>query len=211
GTAHAWDEALFSKGDYVNKSSATGQPVHGSLHDYFWEQSFGAFRLEGKVFDWVDVGKKRSQYVQGSGTTNKTTVLLDALARVVARDGKGALKDFDGFLFLSAGERYAANRGAVFYPHAGVLTYQNGRWPYLLAPEGGTRMTPLNGFAKLAGQLLGLPDLAARPEDSGSRGLGPWCALSNPNTEGSPQHFCAWAKEKLGWIRPATIDPTVKQ
>jgi hypothetical protein len=28
---------------------------------------------------------------------------------------------------------------------------------------------------------------------------------------GRPQHFCAWSKEKLGWLKPAVIDPTVKQ
>jgi hypothetical protein len=28
---------------------------------------------------------------------------------------------------------------------------------------------------------------------------------------GKPQHFCAWSKEKVGWVKPAVIDPTVKQ
>jgi hypothetical protein len=35
--------------------------------------------------------------------------------------------------------------------------------------------------------------------------------MSNPFTTDRPQHFCAWAKEKLGWVKPAVIDPTVKQ
>jgi hypothetical protein len=26
-----------------------------------------------------------------------------------------------------------------------------------------------------------------------------------------PQHFGAWVKEKLGWLKPTVIDPTVKQ
>jgi len=51
----------------------------------------------------------------------------------------------------------------------------------------------------------------ARPEDAGSVGLGAWCVLSNPILEGRPQHLSAWAKEKLGWVKPAVIDPTVKQ
>jgi M6 family metalloprotease-like protein len=205
-----WEEAVFSRGSYT-KTSATGSPVHGSLNDYFHEQSCGALRLEGKVFDWVEIGKKRGDYVQGTGTSNKTAPLVEALEKVTARDGKDAFKDFDGFLFVHAGERVQSNRGGVYYPHAGGVSHQSKRYPYLLGAEGGSRMTPISGFVKELGQVLGLPDLAARPENPGSRGLGVWCAMSAPLSGGRPQHLCAWAKEKMGWIKPTVIDPTVKQ
>jgi M6 family metalloprotease-like protein len=207
-----WEEAFFSKGTYINKKNPTGQPVHGSLNDYFLEQSTGKLRLEGKVFDWVEVGKKRAEYAPGNGTNNKTAVLQDALAKVVARDGKEAFKDLDGFLFLYAGESPKTNPGNVYYPYAGGLQHDGKVWPYLFAPEGPAKaMTPVNGFVKLTGRMLGLPDLAAKPEQGGFRGLGQWCALSTPILDGRPQHFSAWAKEKLGWIQPAVIDPTIKQ
>src|SRR5262249_787721 len=35
--------------------------------------------------------------------------------------------------------------------------------------------------------------------------------MSNQIGNGRPQHFCAWSKEQLGWIKPAVIDPTTKQ
>jgi hypothetical protein len=35
--------------------------------------------------------------------------------------------------------------------------------------------------------------------------------MSNQVGNGRPQHFCAWSKEQLGWLRPAVINPTVKQ
>jgi hypothetical protein len=35
--------------------------------------------------------------------------------------------------------------------------------------------------------------------------------MANQVGNGKPQHFCAWSKERLGWIKPAVIDPTVKQ
>jgi hypothetical protein len=60
-------------------------------------------------------------------------------------------------------------------------------------------------------QVLGLPDLAARTENRGSEGLGPWCVLSNPLRGNRPQHLSAWAKEKMGWLKPTVIDPTVPQ
>ena len=59
--------------------------------------------------------------------------------------------------------------------------------------------------------MLGLPDLAARRENPDVEGLGVWCALSNTFTTNGPQHLGAWAKEKLGWNKPAVIDPTVVQ
>ncbi len=209
--AAEWEEAFFSRGRYQRKTNATDQPVHGSLNDYYQEQSAGALRLEGKVFDWVEVAKKRGDYVQGSGTSNKTALLVEALDKVAARDGKDAFQGFDGFLFLYAGERVSTNRGALYYPHAGSVGYQMRRFPYLLGAEGGARMAPLSAFVKEFGRVLGLPDLAARPENPGSEGLGVWCAMSDPVSGGRPQHFGAWSKGKLGWIQPAVIDPTVKQ
>jgi hypothetical protein len=35
--------------------------------------------------------------------------------------------------------------------------------------------------------------------------------MANQAGNGKPQHFDAWSKEKLGWVKPAVIDPRVKQ
>src|SRR5207237_9786917 len=60
-----WDKALFSRNAYTGKGP-TGQPVYGSLNDYYQEQSCGAFRVEGKVFDFVQASKKRAAYSEGN-------------------------------------------------------------------------------------------------------------------------------------------------
>ena len=65
-TNEAWTEALFSEGTYNNKANVTGQAVHGSFRDYFIEQSCGYFRVDGKVFDWIQVSKKREEYATGN-------------------------------------------------------------------------------------------------------------------------------------------------
>jgi M6 family metalloprotease-like protein len=208
-------KAFFSEGTYAGQN-ATGQPVAGSLNDYFREVSAGKFHIEGRVLDWVEVGKKRGDYIQGSGTSNKTAVLT-------ARDGAGALdrihvghwlskpQPADAVVFVYAGERYRTNPGAVYYPHAGAVLYKGKRIPYLVGPEGGSRLSPVGVFVKPMGQVLGLPDLAARTENAGSEGLGPWCAMSDPYTTNRPQHLSAWCKEKLGWLKPTVIDPTRPQ
>jgi len=117
----------------------------------------------------------------------------------------------DAVLFVYAGDQYRTNRGAVYYPHAGVVMHKGKRLPYLIGPEGGSRQAPIGLFVKPLGQVLGLPDLAARTENVGSEGLGPWCAMSDPIATHRPQHLSAWCKEKLGWLKPTVIEPTKPQ
>lgn len=210
-TPKYWDAALFSSGSYT-AMSATGQPVHGSLADYFREQSFGRLQVEGKVFAPVAVSKKRETYSKGSGVSNKTVPLTEALDRLIERDGADALKDFDGLAFLYAGTAVKINRGNLYYPHRGSLTFQGRRWAYLVAPEGGPQMSSISVLAPEFAKLLGLPELAARTENPGSEGLGPWCLMSNgAGQSGKPAHLSAWCKEQLGWLEPVVLDPAVKQ
>lgn len=203
-----WEDMFFSRGSY-NETNATGQKVHGSMNDYFQEQSFGKLRIEGKVFDWIELPKKRLDYQQG---TSKSPFLTEVMDKLVEREGKDTFKDFDGVLILFAGGRVqTTNRGALYWPHRATFTHQGKRWPYIIVGEGGDRMANISVFCHEFGHLLGLPDLYARPENPGSEGLGAWCAMSNQSNSGRPQHFSAWCKEQLGWVQPAVIDPTVKQ
>lgn len=206
-----WEQAMFSQKTYT-KTNATGQTVYGSLHDYFLEQSCGQLRVDGRAFDWLEMGKKRGDYSQAASTTAKTAFLTEALDVLLKRDGADALKDFDGIAFIYAGDRYpSVNRGSLYWPHRGTVTYKGKRWPYFICAEGGRRMGNISVYCHEFGHLLGIPDLYARPENPGSEGLGNWCAMSNQTPYGRPQHFGAWCKEQLGWLAPAVLDPTVKQ
>jgi M6 family metalloprotease-like protein len=209
-TPKDWERSLFSRGTYTT-SSPTGQPVFGSVADYYAEQSCGQFRLEGKAFAHVQVEKKRTEYGASTSGPQKTTVLNEALAKIFARDGKDALKGFDGLCFVYAGDRPQINRGHVYWPHKGAVVDNGYRWDYFICPEGGPRMTNISVFTHEFGHMLGLRDLYARPENPGSEGLGAWCMMSNQVANGRPQHMGAWCKEQLGWLAPAVIDPSVKQ
>jgi M6 family metalloprotease-like protein len=209
-TLKDWTDSLFSKGTYTDKS-ATGQKVYGSVNDYYLEQSHGKLRLEGKMFDWIKLPKKKSEYGSSSGAASKGPFLNESIEALLKRDGKDALKDFDGIFFLYAGDRASANRGSLYWPHRANFSYQGKRWSYFIVPEGGARMTNISVICHEFGHMLGLPDLYARPENPGSEGVGVWCAMSNQNGRGQPQHFSAWCKIQLGWIQPTTIDPTVRQ
>lgn len=211
-TPRAWEDSLYSRDSY-KRVNATGQVVFGSVNDYYHELSVGRFQIEGKMFDWVEVGKKRADYSLGTGTGSrqKRALLTEALEVLVKRDGAKALDDFDGIIFLYAGARYRTTRGGVYWPHRSNVSFRGKRWPYFICPEGGRRMTNISVFCHEFGHMLGLPDLYARPENPGSEGASVWCAMSNQVGYGRPQHFSAWCKERLGWLKPAVIDPRVKQ
>jgi immune inhibitor A len=207
-----WEASMFSKGKYSDKS-ATGQRVYGSMADYYREISYGKFNVEGKFVGWVEVSKKRAEYSSGFGTSNKekTTLLTEAMDKLLAKDGKDSLKDYDGVFFIYAGERVNTTRGSLYWPHRASVTHNGKRWPYFIVQEGGAKMNDISVFCHEFGHMLGLPDLYARPEVPGMEGVGPWCAMSQQNGQGRPQHFSAWSKDQLGWVQPKAIDPRVKQ
>jgi M6 family metalloprotease-like protein len=213
-TAQDWSDSMFSRDAYKDKKSATGQQVYGSLADYYNEISCGALKVEGKVFDWVEVKKNRMDYapLTGGGQGRDRTALFgEAMDLILKRDGADALKDYDGVFFLYAGGRVNVPRGNLYWPHQGSFNHGGKSWRYFIVGEGGERMANISVFCHEFGHMLGLPDLYARPESPGSEGVGVWCCMSNQVGNGKPQHYCAWSKEQLGWIKPAVIDPTVKQ
>lgn len=207
-----WEESMFSLGTY-NGKSATGEKVHGSMNDYYKELSYGKFKVEGKFIGWVEVSKKRLDYSTGSGTSTKekTGLLTESLELYTKKHGKESLKEYDGIFFLYAGSRVETTRGGLYWPHRANVSFGGKSWPYFIVQEGGSRMNDISVFCHEFGHMLGLPDLYARPEQPGSEGVWQWCAMSNQIGNGRPQHFCAWSKEQLGWIKPTIIDPRVKQ
>lgn len=208
-----WEEFCFSANSYRDKVNATGQKVYGSVNDFFQELSCGQLRVTGKVFDWVKLSRKRADYSQGTASTRTRSAFFnEALDKLRDRDGRDALDELDGLLFIYAGDRFpTANRGTLFWPHRNSTTYKGRRWSYIICPEGAPRMANISVFCHEFGHILGLPDQYARPENPGSEGLGAWCGMSNQSGNGRPQHFCAWCKERMGWLQPTVINPTVKQ
>ena len=207
-----WEDSMFSLETYKDKN-ATGQTVYGSMNDYYKELSYGTFKIEGKFVGWVEASKKRLDYSSGSGTSagEKKALLTEALELYTKKAGKDALNEYDGVFFLYAGGRVQTTRGGLYWPHRASVSFAGRSLPYFIVQEGGNSMNDISVFCHEFGHMLGLPDLYAQPEKPGSEGVGQWCAMSNQIGGGRPQHFSAWSKEMLGWVKPTVIDPSVRQ
>ena len=161
--------------------------------------------------------KKRGDYVQGSGTSNKTAVLIEALDKLTARDGKDALKGFDGFLFVCTPAERAVRRPTAGRPRRTTRTparsrYQSRRYPYLLG-AGGRVADDADRRVRQGVRPRARPARPGRPHGEhrlrGARRRGAPCPTRSPTAPAAAP--LRLGKEKLGWLKPTVIDPTVKQ
>lgn len=210
----AWEQSLFSSGRYLEEN-VFGDRVYGSLNDYYQEISYGKLKVTGAFIDWVEVSKKKMDYNLGSSTSanDKRKYFEEVMNAVYKKHGNNILDGYDGIFFVFAGERVQTSRGGLYWPHKSNFSHQGKSWSYFIVPErqSTSRMTNISVICHEFGHMLGLQDLYARPENPGSEGVGVWCAMSQQLSNGRPQHFSAWSKEQLGWIKPVVIDPRVKQ
>jgi immune inhibitor A len=192
------------------------------MYDFYKENSYGKLDLKGEVVGWLRLPQPYSYYVNGNNgggdyPTNAQKMVEDALTLAVK---KVNLKDFDddkdgyldGLFVVHAGggaeaEPDAAARAKKIWSHQWSLPkpfVQNGVrvFAYCTEPEDGRAGVFCHEF----GHMLGLPDLYDTTYQS--EGVGVWClmAAGSWNNGGqTPAQFCAWAKTRLGWIRPAIV------
>ena len=254
-TTKNWEQAFFSTNSYSGRT-ATGSTAYGSINDYYLEQSSGGMRVEGKMFDWIELSKNRMEYATnaigaraGAGavllngipwTGQDDKFLEETLNKLAAREGERALAGFDAVVFLYAGRSATTVQTNLFWPHSTSVLSQGRRLRYVVTAEGGERMSDISIICHELGHVLGLPDLYLRTAEkpaTPSPGTGtnavaasvprnsPFGRTTNPYAEsvanwdlmaiqvgfGRPQHLGAWSKEQLGWVKPAVVDPTVRQ
>jgi M6 family metalloprotease-like protein len=231
-TPKDWEREFFSTKSYTR--TATGQAAYGSVNDFYSELSSGLFHVQGKAFEPVQVSRNRLEYsTTGStagtgnagGGNHDSALLREALDKLAAREGASALNDYDALVFLYAGGVAARELTSVYWPHSSTMAYRNRRFRYFIGPEGGRRMSDISMMCHEFGHVLGLPDLylrrtrpgaaapqpPQRPANPYAQSLGNWDLMAVQVGGGRPQHMSAWSKERLGWLTPAVIDPTLKQ
>ncbi|MEZ0231089.1 MAG: immune inhibitor A domain-containing protein, partial [Planctomycetota bacterium] len=178
----AWQDMLFTKGF---AKDADGRAVHGSVRDYYHDQSAGKLDVTGTVFDWVTIPAKRKD-IESQGwyaPLAKRSVLNAALDRLLAREGKNALDAYDGLGFLVAGDS-SAKWGTVLWPHSSMVFHGGKVWRYYLSDAASGEFPTIGVHAHEIGHVLGLPDEYG--VQGGGSGI--YCLMAVGNAGGS-HHF----------------------
>ena len=208
-TPKAWEDVDVQPGARTRRPASPASTVYGSMNDYYLEQSYG--KLEGRG---QGVRLRRGEQEAGGVRHRqpRQALLTEALDKLLARDGKDALKDFDGVFFIYAGGRFqvAARQPVLAAPlerHA-----QRQALAVLHLPRGRR-----SGWATSASSATSSATCSACPTCTPGRRTPAWRASASgarwptrPATAGRSTS-APGRKEKLGWIKPTVIDPTVKQ
>ena len=188
-----FDNLLFSK-NFVYQSPVEGEPAHGSLYDYYYENSNGKLHVAGTVFDWVQADSSKSYYL------NKGNLIDEA----IQKSGVD-LNNFDGVAVIYAGN--VGQAGSNLWPETKFSGLE--KPAYMMSEQWlpQYKFSPIGIHCHEFGHLLGLPDLY--DIDFSSNGIGLWGLMGygcygNGHLE-RPFHLCAWAKQRLGWVSETRI------
>jgi M6 family metalloprotease-like protein len=221
------EPACFSEdaiSDFCNQPGYAANGSHGSVYDYFLDNSLGRLRYTNLVAPCHVASRPRAYYANRwvPQPYRAWELIREALAALKARglDLAALSKDARGFV-------YALN---VLYAGACPNDWGEGLWPhcYVLDPPfdlgGGVllrdyqitdmgRELQLGTFCHENGHMVcDFPDLYDYDQDS--VGVGAWCLMcagadADPR---NPAQFCAWLKLKAGWagsLRPTPRDGAV--
>ncbi len=196
---------------------------HYSMSEFYYENSYGNFVLEGVVAGWYRLPQTYAYYVDGNNgfgsyPTNAQRMAEDAITAAdpfvdfsqFDNDGNGTA---DGVFIVHAGPGAEAT-GSDFdiWSHAWGTSYTMNLDgisinSYTTEPEEGSGGLITQGvFSHEYGHFLGLPDLY--DTDYSSAGVGKWSLMAGGswNSGGRyPAFFDAWCKKELGFINLTNV------
>jgi len=203
-------------------------PGARSMHNYYLEQSYGQFTVDGTVFGWVKI--PHSEWFYGAddpagGTDNLNgpdwRIVHDSLTAANAQlsipwgdfdaDDDGFV---DHFAIVHAGADQAAGGGAqgdsAIWSHSGSappFEVQQDIYvsAYTIMPEDGN----VGVFSHEFGHDIGLPDTydtiysgESSPSFWDLMASGSWLG-DDITLDTRPSHISIWGKMALGWVSPA--------
>ena len=215
-----------SSGAQANLTPATVEQIlfsqgvtqHGSMTDFYLENSYGQFLIDGDVFGWFRMPKTYAQYT-GSNSGMQTA---EPNARTLTKDAVIAADPTVNFAPYDNDANGVVD--AVFIVHAGPGAEETGspgqiwshRWStvapvvtgdgksvlnYIAVPEevlGGALRVGV--YAHEFGHILGLPDLYDVNQNSNAPGLGNWSLMAGGSwndAQRTPAQFDGWCKHVL--------------
>jgi len=223
GEAYQFDSILFSN----RETDAIYNPT-GSMTDYYLENSYGTFLIQGDIFGWYTMPQTYEYYVgDDNGLNHGHECARDAA--IAAKEIGGA--DYsnydsngdgvcDGLIIVHAGP--GAETGAYgIWSHKSNLSpslYYDGveLSPYNINPEEYRNgLSPIGVVCHEFGHYIGLPDLYDVDYDpSTSNGMGDWALMAGGSYNGDsriPAQMVAWCKAQVGFLTPVEITENTSQ
>ncbi len=218
GTAEKFDSLLFSDG----RKNPTG-----SMKEYYLENSYGNFVVEGRTLGWYRASQSYMYYTNYCDGSYGFGSYPNNAMRLVEEAVMLADPDIDYSKYDNDGDGYV---DGIFVVHAGagcevsgnvcdIWSHMSGIPPiqldgvyinvYSMEPEEYPRnygLSPIGVFCHEFGHVLGLPDLY--DYDHSSAGCGDWTVMAMGGYNGSsrvPAQFDAWCKEQLGFINTTIL------
>ena len=201
-TPQAFDSLLFSDG--INPT--------GSMKEFFLQNSFGQYDIQGTVAGWYHSPVEHDWYTDGTLPVSHLITLAvqeadkDVDFRQFDNNGDGYV---EGVIVVHAGTGHEESGDpADIHSHSSNIApilvdsvYVN---RYTIQPEEtaiGRGMNAIGVFCHEWGHILGLPDLY--DTDYSSQGVGRWSLMGSGNYNGSsrlPANLDAWSKDRLAWL-----------
>ncbi len=208
--------------------SYNGSDNHYSMAEFYLDNSYGNFYMEGVVVGWIRLPQTYAYYVDGNNGFNSYPRNAQKMAEdaLLLADPQVDYSQFDG-----DGNGWM---DGVFIVHAGPGAEQSGsdnqiwshQWSlrstltldgvnisaYTTEPEEdlGSGLTTMGVYAHEYGHFLGLPDLY--DTDYSSSGCGRWSLMAGGSwVQGGryPAHMDAWCKSQVGFLSLQNITSNV--
>ena len=221
--------SLFNQVGYSENGSV------GSVHDYFYDQSYGKFNLTFDVAGPVTVSRNYGYYGGNSplyGTDYMAYEMVVEACRLVDSQVNFADYDWDGdgevdqvfLIYAGYGESQGAPSNTI-WPHESYLDGRNVSLvldgvkinTYACSSEltgnSGNVLTGIGTPCHEFSHCLGLPDFYDT-DYSGAFGMGPWSLMnsgsySGPKRNGEvPYGYSAYERWFAGWLEPIELTGT---
>lgn len=217
-TIHKWNRIL-------NEENYYEAPYVGSVHDYFYEQSYGQFRLSFDIHYVVADSAKKYRSTNADDENSKYLV-QDVVDSIRTRVGDWAQYDWDGdgyvnqLMIIFAG--YGMDNGGDYnsiWPHQLWLSEHKNCEPVAVTSGGKDYLidsyccTAETGFVITGtfgtlchefSHCFDLPDLY----NGSSSYLGYWDLMDNGNRSGDgfrPCGYSAYERMWMGWLEPVEL------
>jgi len=206
--------ASATSGDFDSLLFSEGLNPTGSMREYYIENSYGNYFIEGTVAGWYTHPLSYTLYATYTGTFGASDLVRDVVQMAdddvdfsqFDNDGDGYV---EGVIVVHSGTGYEeSGQDDEIHSHMSYMNavevdgvYVN---RYTIQPEESRQtqtMSAIGVFCHEWGHILGLPDLY--DIDYSSRGVARWSLMGSGNYNGQsrlPAHMDAWCKSELGWL-----------